>query len=166
MEEIDVSCVDSMDKVDRDEWDSIVPLDEILNTWAYQTAIEKSRVNEIRYRYFLFHRSGKLIGHVSVAIFRFGMDAMVQGPLKSLLGFIKRFFPSFLQVTVIECGHPSALGSTIALAEESEMPRILRLLEREMSRLARIRVVSETELAPPRRILRGPGTRVGQASGE
>ena len=132
-----IGIVDSIDAADRDEWDSIVPADDILNTHGYQRAIEKSGVNDFRYRYLLFRRQGKLIAHVSVGIFTFGVDVMLQDPLKSILARIKKVFPGFLRITLIECGHPTALGTTIVVKDEEDMPEILALLDAEMSKLAR-----------------------------
>jgi predicted N-acyltransferase len=137
MSEITCRAVDSIDDIDRDTWNSIVPAGDILNTHAYQRAMEKSGVNGFRYRYLLFHRGENLVAHVSVGIFAFGIDVMLQDPLKSLLGRIKKVFPSFLRITLIECGHPTALGTTFALRDERDMPEILALLDAEMGRMAR-----------------------------
>jgi predicted N-acyltransferase len=137
MSDIATSVVDSIDAVDRDSWNSIVPPHDILNTHAYQRSIEKSGVNDFRYRYLLFHRKGRLIAHVSVGIFTFGLDVMLQDPLKSILARIKRRFPSFMRITLIECGHPTALGTTVVVQEEKDMPAILALLDAEMGKLAR-----------------------------
>jgi predicted N-acyltransferase len=129
--------VDSIDAVDPNEWDSIVRERDVLNMHAYQTAIERSGVNDFRYRYLLFRREGKLVAHVSVGIFTFGLDVMLQDPLKSIFARIKRRFPRFLRITLIECGHPTALGTTFALADPGDMPEILPLFNKEMERLAR-----------------------------
>jgi predicted N-acyltransferase len=136
-ERLATTCVDTIDAVDPKEWDSIVRERDILNSHAYQKAMEKSGVNDFRYRYFLFRRAGKLVGHVSVGIFTFGLDVMVQDPIKSMLGSIKRLFPGFLRITLIECGHPTALGTTFAVSDERDMPQILALLSGEMEKLAR-----------------------------
>jgi predicted N-acyltransferase len=134
---ITASRVESIDAVDPNEWDSIVRERDVLNTHAYQTAIERSGVNDFRYSYLLFRREGTLVAHVSVGIFTFGLDVMLQDPLKSIFARIKRRFPSFLRVTLIECGHPTALGTTFALADQTDMPEILPLFNKEMERLAR-----------------------------
>jgi predicted N-acyltransferase len=137
MNEISCRVIDTIDAIDRDTWDSIVPPDDILNSHAYQRSMERSGVNGFRYRYLLFQRQGRLVAHASVGIFTFGIDVMLQDPLKSILGRIKQVFPSFLRVTLIECGHPTALGTTLALVDEEDMPEILALLDAEMERLAR-----------------------------
>ncbi|MGA2479156.1 MAG: GNAT family N-acetyltransferase [Spirochaetia bacterium] len=137
MSEIICRALDTIDAIDRDAWNSIVSGNDILNTHEYQRAIERSGVNDFRYRYLLFHRQGKLVAHVSVGIFTFGIDVMLQDPLKSILARIKQVFPSFLRITLIECGHPTALGTTFVLENEEDMPEVLALLDAEMGRMAR-----------------------------
>ncbi len=78
MSEIICRALDTIDVIDRHAWNSIVSGNDILNTHEYQRAIERSGVNDFRYRYLLFHRQGKLVAHVSVGIFTFGIDVMLQ----------------------------------------------------------------------------------------
>lgn len=137
MPAIAVTGYDSIDQVDRGEWDTIVAATSIVNSHAYLSAVEASGINGFRYRYLLFHRAGKLIAHVSVGIFEFGLDVMLQGSAKRLVDRVKRVFPRFLHLKVIECGHPTAIGSTIVVAEPGDLPEVLTHLDIEMEKLAR-----------------------------
>ena len=81
MDEITILRFSSIDQIDSKEWDSIVDDNEILNSYAYQGAIERSKVNNFRYRYYMFYKQEKLIAHVSVGILAVGLDVMAQGAL-------------------------------------------------------------------------------------
>ncbi len=128
-----------MDLIDAGEWNSIVDDHEIYNTHAYLEAIERSGVNNLRYYYFTFRRQAKLIAHASVCVFVFGLDIMAQGGVSTYIDRIKRFFPGFLQVKLIECGHPTTLGSAIVFADVSAdtSARVLALLDEKLVELAK-----------------------------
>jgi hypothetical protein len=134
--EIEVALFATLEDVDSGEWDSIVPEDEILNSYGYQLAIERSGVNDFRYRYLVMRRKGRLVAHVTVGIFTFGLDGMIGGAMKGPIARIKRVFPSFMRITLIECGHPTALGNTFAVADPEDMPEVLKLTAAEMARTA------------------------------
>ena len=144
MEDITVVGYSSIDLIDASEWDSIV--EEIPNTHAYLGAEEHSGVNDINYRYYSFYRKSELIAHASVSIFVFGLDIMLPAGIRRLVDRVKAFFPGFLRVKVIECGHPTALGSSISVSRESDYPQILRLLSEELEKLARSERTSLVEL--------------------
>ncbi len=135
MDDIDIVVCTSIDQIDACNWDSIG--EEIYNTHDYLRAVEKSGVNDLTYRYYLFYRGTELIGHVSVAIFVFGLDIMMPQGMQKYVNRIKTLFPKFLQVKVIECGHPTALGSSIVVASESDRAEVLRILSGELEKLAR-----------------------------
>ncbi len=134
---ISVKSFDSMNKINREEWDSIVSENHIINSYEYQRAIEHSKINDLTYRYYMFYRDGKIAAHVSLCIFIFTLDLMAGKTFKKICDNIRKIFPSFFVVKFIECGHPSCLGNTFCTADKEILPEIIKLMDVEMVKLAR-----------------------------
>ncbi|KKQ04092.1 MAG: Hydrolase, TatD family [Candidatus Moranbacteria bacterium GW2011_GWF1_36_4] len=132
-----VKFFSSTRQIDKDEWNSILDENFILNSYEYQDAIEQSKINDFRYGYFLIYRENKLIAHVSTGILEFDLDMMAGNFTKRIVNFIRKFIPKFFRIKVIECGHPTALGNTIALSSKEYLPDILLVLNQELVKLAK-----------------------------
>ena len=139
MHDINVIQYQSMDSIEAGEWDSIVDDEEIYNTHAYLWAIEHSGVNDLCYYYLTFYQHAKLIAHASVSVFIFGLDIMIKGAAGEYVDRIKRTFPRFLQIKLIECGHPTTLGSSIVFADVSPetAAQVLLTLDTELAQVAK-----------------------------
>jgi len=61
---------------------------------------------------------------------------MAAGGAKRLINIIKKIMPSFLQVKVIECGLPTAIGSSLTVVNESDESQILEVLGDELEKMA------------------------------
>ena len=133
-----------MDSIEAREWDSIVDTEEIYNTHAYLAAIERSGVNDLRYYYFTFHDHGELIAHASASVFVFGLDIMIKGAAGRYIDRIKQAFPRFLRIKLIECGHPTTLGSSIVFAgvTPEAAAQVLTLLDTKLAQVARAECTS------------------------
>ncbi len=127
----------STDQIDKNEWNSIVDENFILNSYEYQSAIEKSGINNFRYGYFMIYEENKLIAHISTGILEFELDMMAGNFIKKITGFVRKIFPNFLKMKVIECGHPTALGNTITLTSKEYFKDVLFILEYELTKLAK-----------------------------
>src|SRR5512138_992477 len=115
-------------EVDKNEWDSILDPDHILNSYDYQKAVELSKINNFHYHYLLFYNKGNIVAHVSVAVTHFELDMMAGEFYKRMAASVRKIFPSFLRITMIECGHPTALGPSIEIADNAYFTEILELL--------------------------------------
>lgn len=134
---IEVKIYDSIDEVDEQEWNSIVPENSILNSYGYLQAVEKSKVNNFYYKYLLFYRENKLIAHASTGVLTFYMDMMAGKGLKTFAAFMRKFFSSFFRITVIECGPSTGLGKSIVITDIELIPLVLERLDQELKKLAR-----------------------------
>jgi predicted N-acyltransferase len=137
MNEISINTYKSIDEINKEEWDSIVEENHIINSYEYQKAIEKSKINDLKYRYYMFYMGEKLIAHISLCIFTFNLDLMAGKIIKKICDNIRKIFPNFLVVKFIECGHPSCLGNTFSISDKKYLPDIIRLIDKEMIKLAR-----------------------------
>lgn len=136
-DKIVIKSYNSILNIDKSEWDSIVSKDQLLNSYDYLCAVEKSNINNFRYKYFMFYKNRKLICHAPVGIFRFFLDALATKNIKRVTSRIKKIFPKFLEVTFIESGFPSELGNAMCVADSESIKDILYLFDRELMRLAK-----------------------------
>lgn len=134
---IRVERVRSLRQVDPDVWDALVAPDRIICTHAYLRAIEASSLNDCSYHYFLFYEDQRLVGHACLYTMSFDLDLFNQGPSRALIAGVRRFFPRFLHLRLLECGTPAALGNTISVAPGVDLELVLGPLVREAEALAR-----------------------------
>lgn len=127
----------TIDDVDPILWDSILPEGDVINSHNFLKAEEKSGINKFRYRYCMFFEKDELIAHASVGILSFGLDVMADKSLKKFFSVIKKIIPSFMRITLIECGHPTAIGSALVMRDESRNPEIIEFLNGELRSIAR-----------------------------
>jgi 8-amino-7-oxononanoate synthase len=126
----------SISEIDHLEWDSIVDKNNILNSYGYQKAMEQSNVNNFRYNYLMFYKNNELIAHVSTGILAYDLDMMAGNFFKKISKVVRLIYPKFFKITMIECGHPTALGSSIEVKENKFINEILSLLDDELKKLA------------------------------
>ncbi|HOV12855.1 MAG TPA: GNAT family N-acetyltransferase [Spirochaetota bacterium] len=127
----------STKEFDEKEWDLIVDENSVLNSYGYQSAIELSNINNFKYGYFLFYKENELIAHVSTGILEFDLDMMAGQIIKNITKIIRKIFPNFMKMKVIECGHPTALGNTIVLKSKEYRDDVLEILNDSLKSLAR-----------------------------
>jgi len=132
-----VKSYSTLDDIDFKEWNSIVNANNSLNLYEYQKAIEKSNINNFRYSYFMFYERDSLVAHVSTGILAFDLDMFAGKFLKKIISGARHVFKNFFKITMIECGHPTALGTTIEITDKSYYPEVLRLLDLELTKLAK-----------------------------
>ena len=134
---ISVKYFNTIDYIDKSEWNSIVDSNHILNSYDYLRAIEHSKINDFRYAYFMFYIDGLLVAHVQVGILTFGLDTMASYGLKKIFNFIKKIYPSFLKITLIESGFVSALGNSLRVSDNEYLAEILEIYDKELIKLAK-----------------------------
>jgi len=134
---MNIKSYNSITEIDEKEWDSIVGRNRLICTHRYLEAIEKSRINDCRFFYPVIYESGKIIAHTSVYYISTELDSFAQGAVKKAINFIRRIWKGFLILRTLECGTPVALGNTISMKEEADRSVVLRLMVREIERLAR-----------------------------
>ncbi len=134
---IQVKYFDTIDNIDKSEWNSIIDPNHVLNSYDYLKAIEYSKINNFKFRYFMFYTESSLIAHVQVGVLTFGLDAITSPGLKKIFNLIKKIYPSFLQITLIESGFVTALGNSIFISDNKYINEILEAYDKELIKLAK-----------------------------
>jgi hypothetical protein len=111
------TVVDSIERVDAAEWDSISPPDGLAWSHAFQRALARSKINDCEHRYLLYRDAeGRLLAHASFYAISTPLDLFLPRDYlvaKTLAG-VRRLFPRFLNFRVVECGSPTTLGYPVA----------------------------------------------------
>lgn len=100
--------LDRIDKISPQEWSGIFP--NAVEDYYFFKTLDESGLNGFSFFYILVYDSDVLVGATSCFSTRFAFDMMVQGPLKKVLGVLKRIAPNILSPKIIACGLPMGQG--------------------------------------------------------
>ena len=130
--------VNTIEYIDKQEWDSIIQPDHIICTYDYIKAMESAGINDCDYRYIMIYDAEKLVAHTCIYSMSFDLDIFDKGASKKIIEFFRKLFtPDFLRFKVIECGTPTALGNTVTVLDDYDKSHILKLITEEMTAYAR-----------------------------
>ncbi|KAF0134547.1 MAG: hypothetical protein FD145_565 [Candidatus Saganbacteria bacterium] len=107
--EINFRIVDTVEACGKDRWDALVGEHGICNCYDYLLALEKSKINDFRYKYILIYQENTLIfGMVVFVTQQLYLDVPVSQEFKKVINFLRNVFPRFLVAKAIVCGSPIA----------------------------------------------------------
>ncbi len=136
---IRVRLHDSIDELEPAQWDALLAGRSITFSHAFWRIIEQSQLNDFHYRHLLFVDDDEQ--PVGLATFyRVTTDIAIFAPpwLRRALGAVRRMFPNFLKLRMLECGTPIILNSPPALLHP-DLPadEVIEVLHRTLMRHAR-----------------------------
>jgi predicted N-acyltransferase len=138
----EVAVLRSVEAVDPAEWDAIASDDYVFQRHGYLLALERARVNDGDYRFFTVRDpGGRLVSHACFYSITTPLDVFLprSRALARLIATVRRVRGSFLTLTSVECGVPTALGPAIAFRSDlstCERRMVLARLADEMHRFA------------------------------
>ncbi len=130
-----VKVHESIEKIDKTQWDSIIGRNRIICSHDYLKAVERSGINNCKYYYPVAYKDNKIIAHTSVYTISTELDLFAQGKTKQIIELIRRKWVNFLVLRSIECGTPVALGNTISFAEGADRAEAFESIHREIEGL-------------------------------
>ncbi|MGA9334858.1 MAG: GNAT family N-acetyltransferase [Rudaea sp.] len=104
--QIRVEVVDSIDAIDRDEWNALFPGE--LENWSYYRAVEKSGLPGFEWLYFCVRDEYRLCAVVPAFVTDYQLDTTMSGFWRRITDAITRAFPRFLSVRMLGLGSPAA----------------------------------------------------------
>ena len=116
-----VAVLRSVGEVDPAEWDAIASDDYVFQRHGYLLALERARVNDSDYRFFTVRDpGGRLVSHACFYSIATPLDVFLprSRALARLIATVRRVRRSFLALTSVECGVPTALGPAIAFRSD------------------------------------------------
>lgn len=141
----------SVNEVPADEWDALLPRDSLIRTHRFFKAIEESALDEFTPFYIVAREKGEITAHCCVYYFEQDLALFQKGVNRRAVEIVRKVFPSFLKVPLMECGIPVALGSSFSFREGGNRAEAVKLLVskmEEISRRFRVRVFNIREFSP------------------
>ncbi len=134
---MEVKSFDSINEIDQKEWDSIVDNNHIINSYDYLRAVEDAKLNDYRYKYFLFFENNEIIANASCFIISYNLDFFLKGPIEDFINKIRIKHTNFLKVKSIECGPTTSAGTSIIIKDDKFSEEVLVLLNKELMDLSK-----------------------------
>lgn len=129
---------DSIRDVPGEQWDRLVRGRSQTYSRQFWEAIERSGLNDFRYRHALFHdEHGAAVALASFYTITTDIAIFAPNSLKALLGAIRRVLPGFLKVRMLECGTPVTLNPPFVAADGVDRAQFTAALHRVLFDLAR-----------------------------
>jgi predicted N-acyltransferase len=128
----------SIDEIDSDFWDSVLPDDEIIKTHRFLKAVEHSNINNCKFWYVIFFKNAKVIANASLFSMDFYLDVIAPEFIKNICNNLRKVFPKFLRLKLLGCGTPVATCTNgISISENSYFKEVVTLLTKLILQIAK-----------------------------
>jgi len=136
---LSIQTYSSIADVPKDIWDGLVQGHSCTFSHAFWQIIERSQLNDFSYRYAIFFTDDRT--PVALASFyTVTTDMAIFGPIKlrRMLEKVRRVFPNFMKLRILECGTPVALNSP-PFVTNGKIPdaELVEALDRFLTKTAR-----------------------------
>lgn len=102
----------SLPEIYREQWDGLLNGRSCTYSHDFWKVIEKSSLNDFDYRYVIFFdAAGDLVALASFYSITTDIAIFAPARLRGLLTWIRKFFPGFLKLRMLECGTPITVNS-------------------------------------------------------
>lgn len=129
---------ESIREVDPAVWDTLLANRSLTFTHAFWRVIEESGLNDFQYRHVLFTDDDQPVAQTT--FYMVTTDVAIFAPrwLRGALESVRRLFPSFLKLKMLECGTPIILNSPpLVLHPDLQVQDILPVWHRTLTSHAR-----------------------------
>ena len=132
---------DSISKIDRKAWNSLIGKDRIICKYDFLKAVEESKINDCEYYYLMFYENG--IPVANTWAYTMSMDLVTQiitqekGIAGKIIRHIRKSFPKFLFAKILECGSPIALGPNINIKNGYDIKAVLPNIMKAMQKIGK-----------------------------
>lgn len=115
----------TIEAVSPHAWDEVAGADAVIRTHGFLLAVERSQINDCRYWYVTAWDGDRLVAHCSFFSISFFLDIFAEGAVARAFGAVRRVFPGFLRLRLMECGSPVALGHMFSIRPECAAADVL-----------------------------------------
>ena len=96
-------------------WDELLADASVAMSRSFWRILEHARLNDFEYRYVLFvDEQGQALGLSAFYSITTDIAIFAPGPLRLLLNGVRRVFPNFLKLRMLECGTPITITSPLS----------------------------------------------------
>lgn len=133
-----VEIFDSADRIPEASWQELLGQSSITQSVDFWRVVEQSGLNDFRYQHaMLVDDNGNPLALTTFYTVTTDLAIFSSGRLRGLLEGIRRVFPGFLKVRMLECGTPITISPPCILREGVEVLPIVRMLSRLLLEQAR-----------------------------
>ncbi len=134
---LQVQIFEHISEVPEKAWDALSAQGSITLSRAFWSVLEESRLNDFAYRHLLLSQSdGTPCAIVTCYSVTTDIAIFAPKPIRTLLNGIRKVWPGFLQLKMLECGTPVTITSPPFVTQESFETVLPTILE-QMQRMAR-----------------------------
>jgi predicted N-acyltransferase len=123
MVEVTYKIVDSVSKINRDEWDSV--FGSIPEGYEFYHTLEKSKLKEFSFYYLLLYQEGNILSIAPLFVADFYLDIISDGLIKKVTHSIRHLIPRFFVLKTLFCGSPFGENGILGIPQDVEDARIL-----------------------------------------
>jgi predicted N-acyltransferase len=123
MGEVNYRILDSIRKINRNDWDFI--FGNIPEGYEFYNTLEKSNLKEFSFYYLLLYLDTNILSIVPLFVADFYLDIVLEGWVKNIVGFIRRFIPRFFILKTLFCGSPFGENGVLGIAKDFNDTHIL-----------------------------------------
>jgi len=123
MAEMKYKIVDSIGKINRDDWDSL--FGNIPEGYEFYDTLEKSNLKQFSFHYLILYRDGNILSIAPLFVADFYIDIVLDGLIKKVIRSVRRFIPRFFVLKTLFCGSPFGENGVLGTPEDFKDPRLL-----------------------------------------
>ena len=91
-----------------EDWNRLYP--EIPENYNFLKTLDESGLDPFEFYYIAVYSGEELVGVAPCFLMRYPLDTTVQGPVKKIILFLKKFFPYWFELKAVVCGLPMGQG--------------------------------------------------------
>ena len=156
----------SIEQVPREDWNALAqPLSEAMS-WEFWRIVERAGLNDFRYFHVLFRDpTGRIVALGSFYSVTTDIAIFAPAPLRALLGVVRRAWPGFFKLRMLEWGTPITIVSPpyarVPEVDDAEVIQAMHRLMRQTGRRQGQLLMLARDFEPPQEGLRGLYARLG-----
>ena len=119
------------------QWDDINPAQSLMQSRQFWRLVEEVELNDVRCHYLVVYDDAQLVGAAACYVITTDIAIFASGKLKSWLQRIRRWWPGFLKLNMLECGTPITINPPLLLREGQNPEPVITAIHNELKSLAR-----------------------------
>lgn len=125
--------------VPQDDWDALLAGRSHSLSRAFWAAVEESELNDFAYRHVIFYDQNGAPAALA-SFYAITTDIAIFAPpaLRKILDAIRKVFPGFLKIRMLECGTPITVNSPPFVASDEIRSEIIVSLDKVLRQAARV----------------------------
>lgn len=128
----------SIKEIDSTLWDSINENGSYFKSYEFIQCVEDSNIEDSKFWYLLFYDEGKIVGATVLCSFIISLDLFLDKFSKKIVHYIRKIFPSFLNIQFLFCGIPISIGKdTLLIKDNNYKKEIINILSYELKQLSK-----------------------------